>query len=104
MPISTTKTGFTEAEVQGFTEAEILAFTALHLLTARRERTPERSVDLITEETPEGSLLAASRALEAAPMVVAASTGAVEATEAAGAIGSRMLKYLEFVKIQEWRK
>ena len=37
-------------------------------------------------------------------MVVAASTGAVEATGAVGAIGSRMHQYLEFVKIQEWRK
>src|SRR5258706_4817411 len=61
-PISTTKTGFTGAEIQDF--------TALHLLTRRPEHTPARSVALITEETPEASLLAVSRVSEAVPMAL----------------------------------
>ena len=105
-PISTTKTGFTGAEIQDF--------TALHLLTRRPEHTPARSVALITEETPEASLLAVSRVSEAVPMALtpagAASTVAVVFTVVAAlmaaveGIGDRIYTHLEFVKIQDWRK
>jgi hypothetical protein len=61
-------------------------------------------VVLITEETPEASLLAVSRALEAAPMVAAASTAVVVLMAAVEGIGDRMRTHLEFVKIQEWRE
>jgi hypothetical protein len=60
-------------------------------------------VVLITEETPEASLLAVSRALEAAPMVAAVSMLAAP-TAAVEGIDDREHTHLDLVKIQEWRK